>query len=193
MFEHFRSPCGLLYWGGHTFVDLRTLEVVHIEGPHMEIKMHLPYYDLMWEVDPEATAQFIRAYWNSNLRDWGRLEINRHAPCGRPLGDGGDEYLASTVDGLIAYAKHGYDPEKNVFRAMLGDGSDLTGYVIQRGMRAGDTIEAIPADAAFLQSCARAWRLSGEDALWATIRGIAGGNGLGDLGEAAGRLARPED
>lgn len=32
MFEHFHSPCGLLYWGGHTFVDLRTLEVVPYDG-----------------------------------------------------------------------------------------------------------------------------------------------------------------
>ncbi len=335
MFEHFRSPCGLLYWGGHTFVDLRTLEVVHIEGPHMEIKMHLPYYDLMWDVDPQATAGFIRAYWNSNLWDWGRLEINRHAPYGKKpgavwdsdwddpqplyetrghgsvmpitdmtysaawlsqrtdenslvwarrmadlmtrsrhpetglgsgrfsvlearreytgvteprstavretytdygdrarnrfgpefgegaldawnltgvaiarriyveyalsqmaiaeeLGDGGDDFLAWTVDGLIAYAKHGYDPEKNVFRAMLGDGSDLTGYVIKRGLSAGQTLEAIPADAAFLLSYARAWRLSGEEELWATVRDIARGNGLGDLGQAAGRDPSPD-
>ena len=25
------------------FADLRTLEVADLEGPHMEIKMHLPY------------------------------------------------------------------------------------------------------------------------------------------------------
>ncbi len=335
VFEHFRSPCGLLYWGGHTFVDLRTLEVVHIEGPHMEIKMHLPYYDLMWQVDPQATAGFIRAYWNSNLWDWGRLEINRHAPYGKKpgavwgsdwddpqplyetrghgsvmpitdmtysaawlsqrtdanslvwarrmadlmtrsrhpetglgsgrfsvletrrkytgvteprstavretytdygdrtrnvfgpefgeaaldawqlgraatarriyveyalsqmaiaeeLGDGGNEYLSWMVEGLKAYAKYGYDAEDNVFRALLGDGSDLTGYVIKRGLRAGETLEAIPADAAFLLSYARAWRLSGEDELWATVRDIARGNGLGDLGQAAGQDPSPD-
>jgi len=322
MFEHFRSPCGLLYWGGHTFVDLRTLKVVHIEGPHMEIKMHLPYYDLMWHVGREATAKFIRAYWNGNVRDWRRLEINRHAPYGEAMGslwdspwdnpaplyetqwhgsvmpitdmtysaawlsqhgdaralgwarrltdlmagarhpqtglgagrftalekrrtDPGNstahgdrtrnqfgpefgeaaldawnllsatgvrriyvEYalsqmaatellklqgralLAEAVGGLKAYARHGYDAQHNVFRAMLGDGSDLTGYTIKRSGwfgDAGETIRPIAADAAFLLSYARAWRLSGDAVLWTTSQAMARGNGLGDIGDTPGQ------
>ncbi len=104
MFEHYRAPCGLLYWGGHTFIDLHTLDVVPIEeqsmiepesGKHMrthpyggmEIKMHLPFYELMFEVDFEATRRFIRAYWNADLMDWRRLELNRHAPYNKKMGD----------------------------------------------------------------------------------------------------------
>ncbi len=317
VFEHFRSPCGLLYWGGHTFIDLRTLEVVHIEGPHMEIKMHLPYYDLMWQVDPQATAEFIRAYWNSNLRGWGRLEINRHARYGqergplwdsewedpeplyatpwsgslmpitdmtysagwlahqegergalvwaerlrglvdgarhpdtrlgptrptvrtaggsaaadqqfRPefgdlakhawmiwgsqprriyveyalaqmelaelLGEEGRDFLSFPLEGLKAYARHAYDAEDNVFRAMWADGTDMTGYVVKRSgdLPAGHVIQAIPADAAFLLSSARAWRISGDPELWETVRDMARGCGLGDLGSAAEQGAVPD-
>src|SRR5690606_18492818 len=56
-FDHLRSPCGLLYWGGHRFVDLRTGRVVGEQNSH-ELKFNLPYYELMWEVNPDATEQF---------------------------------------------------------------------------------------------------------------------------------------
>ena len=103
MFDRFRSPCGLLYWGGHTFVDLYEHAVVPLEVQSMiepesgksvrtheyggmEIKMHLPFYELLFEVAPEETAQFVRAYWNGDIMDWPRLELNRHAPYGKTMG-----------------------------------------------------------------------------------------------------------
>ncbi|MGI5819621.1 MAG: pectate lyase [Armatimonadota bacterium] len=330
MFERFRSPCGLLYWGGHTFVDLRTLEVVHIEGPRHEIKMHLPYYELLWEVDSGATARFIRAYWSGNMHDWRRLELNRHADYGQPpddlwasewddpeplyetthhgsvmplsdmtwsaamlhmlsggaekslpwarrmalmlararhpetglgaakftvllkqqevpehlkesrqatftiygdraqsqfgaefgpaaiepwqlwgvlvrriyfeyslaqmaifeqLGESGREFLDWTVEGLKAWANHAYDPASNHFRAMWGDGTDMTGYVVERfgsNSEVGTVIEATPADPCYLLAYARAWRLSADADLWTTAREIARGNGLGDIGAPGG-------
>lgn len=76
-FEHLRSPCGLLRWGGHRFVDLRTEEVVGEQNSH-ELKFSLPYYELMWELDPAATEKFLKAFWNAHVLDWATLDMNRH-------------------------------------------------------------------------------------------------------------------
>ena len=79
MFDRFTSPGGLLYWGGHQFVDLRTLQRVRdIDNDAHEFKYHFPYYELMYEVDPEATIQFLRGLWNAHVVDWGVLDMNRH-------------------------------------------------------------------------------------------------------------------
>lgn len=79
-FDHYQDANGLLRWGGHQFVDLRTLEAVgpsEKEGVH-ELKNGFPYYDLMFEVDAAATAKFIKAFWNAHIYDWPTLEIGRH-------------------------------------------------------------------------------------------------------------------
>lgn len=86
-FEHLASECGLLRWGGHQFLDLRTLEPVgRFDANCHELKHSLPYYELMWAVDPEATARYIRAFWNAHVLDWGTLDMNRHGKYGRQLG-----------------------------------------------------------------------------------------------------------
>jgi pectate lyase len=79
-FDNLHDQNGLLYWGGHSFVDLQSGEVV-APGPNQsthELKNVLPYYELMREVDAAATARFIRAFWNAHVYDWSRLEIGRH-------------------------------------------------------------------------------------------------------------------
>ncbi len=85
-FEHLRSPCGLLRWGGHRFIDLETENVVGEQNSH-ELKFSLPFYELMWEVDPAATKQFLRAFWNAHVLDWSILDMNRHGTYGRPMGE----------------------------------------------------------------------------------------------------------
>lgn len=51
MFEHFQAPCGLLYWGEHALVDLRTLTAPQIEDYHATIAIKLssvlPFYELL--------------------------------------------------------------------------------------------------------------------------------------------------
>ena len=84
-FEHLRSPCGLLYWGGHRFIDLRTKKVVGEQNSH-ELKFNLPFYELMREVNPAATEQFLKAFWNAHVLDWGRLDMNRHGKYGKAMG-----------------------------------------------------------------------------------------------------------
>ena len=85
-FENLVTPNGLMYWGGHTAYDARGDEWVgrryHWLGkkrsPVHELKATYPYYDLMWEIDEEATRRFIRAFWECHMREWERLDFDRH-------------------------------------------------------------------------------------------------------------------
>lgn len=83
-FEHLRSDCGLLHWGGHRAYDLKSRTCV-TRAIH-ELKHNFPFYELMWEVNPEITAQFIRAFWNAHILDWDILDMNRHGNYKRPMG-----------------------------------------------------------------------------------------------------------
>ena len=84
-FDHLRSDCGLLHWGGHRAFDLMSREYV-TRNIH-ELKHCFPFYEFMWEVNPEATARFIRAFWNAHILDWDILDMNRHGSYGRSMGD----------------------------------------------------------------------------------------------------------
>jgi pectate lyase len=88
-FDHYQDANGLLRWGGHQFVDLKTLEAVgpsEKDGVH-ELKNAFPYYDLMFEVDAAATAKFIKAFWNAHIYDWPTLEIGRHGEFTQAIND----------------------------------------------------------------------------------------------------------
>jgi pectate lyase len=79
-FDYLRDQSGLLHWGSKEFIDLRTLKPVGYEPDQKlhshELKAVFPYYQLMWDVDKEKTAGFIRAFWNSQIIDWNRLEFD---------------------------------------------------------------------------------------------------------------------
>ena len=327
MFAHQRSDSGLLYWGGHQFVDLETdTNVGEFDANCHEFKNNFPYYELMWEVSPEKTAEFLRAYWNAHILDWSRLDMNRHGQYSRALGQlwehafgapapffegdgltfinagsdliyaggmlyqlGGEEgaltwalrlaeqyvrarhpetrlgvyqysqprraaepptdekdprftystygdraqrqfgpefgaialegnllnghrgiytknalvqlrlaedlgargaqLLEWTREGMRAYAEHAYDAESNMLKPMWTDGTDLTGYAMPRfgyfGSK-GTVINPVQADLDMLFSYAIGYRLTGDEVLWATARGIARGHGLGELGSTPG-------
>jgi pectate lyase len=85
-FDHLLSECGLLYWGGHQIVDLRTLAPTRIDANSHEFKNHFPYYELMWDVDSTATVKFLRALWNAHVLDWNRLGMSRHGGYGLKMG-----------------------------------------------------------------------------------------------------------
>ncbi|MHC4540614.1 MAG: ankyrin repeat domain-containing protein, partial [Planctomycetota bacterium] len=76
-FANLRSPNGLFYWGIGTAYDAQGDKVVP-EGPlqHM-LKAHLPYYELMWQVNPEATRRLIESFWSAHIRDWSNLDMDR--------------------------------------------------------------------------------------------------------------------
>ena len=77
MFTNHTDSQGLLYWGGHQFVDLMTMEHQFEGRPH-ELKNNFPYYEFLWEVDAEATQRMLEAIWNAHIMDWDVLDINRH-------------------------------------------------------------------------------------------------------------------
>lgn len=84
MIAHHRSECGLLYWGGHQFVDLKSKKNVgRFDANCHEFKNNFPFYELMFEVDPQATADFIEAFWRAHILDWSRLDMNRHGAYGK--------------------------------------------------------------------------------------------------------------
>ena len=87
-FDNLQSDCGLLRWGGHQIIDLRTLEPVgHFDADCHEFKNNFPFYKLMWEVDDKATAKFLRAFWNAHIFDWSLLDMNRHGRYGLQMGN----------------------------------------------------------------------------------------------------------
>ncbi|OHB74730.1 MAG: hypothetical protein A2Z25_23445, partial [Planctomycetes bacterium RBG_16_55_9] len=106
-FENLRTPNGLLYWGGHSAYDARADKPCG-RGIH-EFKGTYPYYELMWEVDPEATKHFIEAFWSGHISDWSNLDMDRHCynlngPLNKPWGyeyKGGPVFFESK--GLSAY------------------------------------------------------------------------------------------
>jgi cytohesin len=75
-FENLRSPNGLLYWGGHAAYDALGDEVCG-RSVH-EFKTQYPYYELMWQIDSDATKRFIEAFWAGHIRDWSNLDMDRH-------------------------------------------------------------------------------------------------------------------
>src|SRR4030042_1452631 len=75
-FENLRNPNGLLYWGGHAAYDAGADRPCGSDNH--ELKSLYPYYELMWEVNPQATKQFIEAFWSAHILDWADLEMNRH-------------------------------------------------------------------------------------------------------------------
>lgn len=87
-FDHYQNEYGLLPWGaGHNFIDLKTKKAV---GTTHEFKDCYPYYDFLFEVEPERTAQFVKAYWNAHILSWTDLTFNRHGAA-RTYATGRDE------------------------------------------------------------------------------------------------------
>ncbi|MDD3999798.1 MAG: hypothetical protein PHX62_02745 [Bacilli bacterium] len=77
--DNYQDPNGLFYWGGHRVINLDTLAVQSTEspdGPH-ELKNMMPYYELMYEVNPDATLRFMRQLWTAHY-EWDTSDLNRH-------------------------------------------------------------------------------------------------------------------
>ena len=111
----------------------------------------------------------------------------------KSLGKDGDDLKKWTLDGLKAFATYAYDEQNNTFRPMLANGTDLSDYALKRDGyygKKGTVLKAYPAGNEFLLSYARAWTLEPDDAIWKVARGIAKGQGLGDIGEPGGANRR---
>lgn len=84
-FEHHSDSTGLLKWGGHQFVDLRTGREVG-EAPLHEFKCSYPFYEFLFEIAPQRTKRFVEALWNGHVYDWSNLDMTRHGEFDRPMG-----------------------------------------------------------------------------------------------------------
>ena len=86
-FEHLQDAGGLLYMGGHHFVNFETGEHQGIpeKGEVHELKDCFPFYELMFEVDKEAAKRYIEGFWNAHVYHWDKLEISRHGQYGLVL------------------------------------------------------------------------------------------------------------
>ena len=97
-FTDLKSDCGLLRWGGHQIIDLRTLKPVgHFDANCHEFKNTFPFYELMWEVDNQATTEFLQAFWNAHVLDWSKLDMNRHGRYGLKMGELWDNEFIQTA------------------------------------------------------------------------------------------------
>jgi len=114
-FKNLRSPNGLLYWGGHEAHDVIT-DKPRGRDIH-EFKGFFPYYEIMWEVDPNATKQFIEAFWSAHILDWSNLDMNRHSDFG--------EFLEKPWDHEYKGGPVFFESVKPWGRSFLCTGTDL--------------------------------------------------------------------
>jgi len=77
-FDNLRASNGMFYWGHKAAYDVWG-DKTYSYGKQHEIKLHYPYYELMWQVDPIATKELIDATWSAHVLDWSSLDINRIA------------------------------------------------------------------------------------------------------------------
>jgi len=78
-FDHLRTPSGIFYWGHITAYDALG-DTPRGNTSRESIKLHYPYYELMWEVHPQATKKLIEALWCAHIVDWSNLDMNRIGP-----------------------------------------------------------------------------------------------------------------
>jgi pectate lyase len=78
-FDHVRTPSGLFYWGHITAYDALG-DIPRGNTSRESIKLHYPYYELLWKVDPGATKKLIEALWCAHIIDWSNLDFNRSGP-----------------------------------------------------------------------------------------------------------------
>ena len=109
---------------------------------------------------------------------------------GEKLGGSNGEMLVEWGRaGLHAFANYGYDPQTNLVRPLLADGTDLTGFELRRPGYYGPegrSFEPAKADRLFLYSYVLGYRLTEDPILWETARAMARHQGLGDLGQKPG-------
>jgi pectate lyase len=77
---------GLLVWGGHMAYNASDDITVFSEDKTRvhELKNTYPFYELMWEIDPQVTKTMIEAMWNGHILDWSNLDFNRHGVPRKP-------------------------------------------------------------------------------------------------------------
>jgi pectate lyase len=105
---------------------------------------------------------------------------------GESLDDQGDFIIRSVHEGMAAWVKYAYHPEENTLHPLACDGTNLTGYVIEKDGyfgKKGRVLKPWQAHPGYLISYALCYRLTEDEAIWTTLRHMLKGNKLGDIGE----------
>ncbi|MBQ7574452.1 MAG: hypothetical protein IJT23_09345 [Clostridia bacterium] len=73
------------YWGGHTFIDLKTGSVYMAKGNTYthELKNTCLYFEPFYRLDKKKASEMFKSIWGGHVgREdrWAELRINRHAP-----------------------------------------------------------------------------------------------------------------
>lgn len=68
---------GLIAWGGHMAFNMATYELWD-ELDTDELKDHYPLFDVMYDIDPQKTEEYIKALWAAHIKDTTNLEFSRH-------------------------------------------------------------------------------------------------------------------
>jgi len=105
-FEHYQIQAGVLRMGHHCFIDLKA---DHYDGDDWpagerghEMKGDLPYYDLFWEVNPQATARMLMGHWNCHIKNWDNMEFTRHGYWNKKFDPGvWDRPMGEPVQGMF--------------------------------------------------------------------------------------------
>ena len=69
---------GLFWWGSHRYVDVFADRNVS-NGGHHELQCKRPNWDLIWEINPEATRKHIEAMWEWHVYDKKTGGFDRHS------------------------------------------------------------------------------------------------------------------
>ncbi|MBW2149320.1 MAG: hypothetical protein JRI22_20145 [Deltaproteobacteria bacterium] len=105
-FEHYQTEAGVLSMGHHRFIDLKA---DHYDGDDWppgdrghEMKGDFPYYELLWETDPQATSRMLAGHWNCHIKNWDNMDFTRHGRFNKKFDEKvWDRPMGEPVKGII--------------------------------------------------------------------------------------------
>ena len=100
--------------------------------------------------------------------------------------DLGRELIGWASEDLKAYARHSFDPNTGVFRALMIDGTPIQWQKARTGYYVPDSFAPRRPDGFILWGYALAYRLTSDDPHWQMLRRLGRVLSLGDIGEPAG-------
>lgn len=78
--DHYMTPSGLPYWGGHTAIDLKT-SAPAFGSPDVnthELKDNYPYVDPFYRLAPQVADGIMKGVWGTHIENFDSLLFNRH-------------------------------------------------------------------------------------------------------------------
>jgi len=162
-----------------------------LSGGQLSYRAHDRAQDALGHVHPTINeAKIVASYHQTNryhdlplaqmqaalaLRDKG----GRYAETGR-------EFLQWACDDLKAYAQHSFDPDADVFVAVMIDGTPIRWKESKSGYYVPGSFAPRRPDGFILWGYALAYRLTADQMHWQMVRRLARGLSLGDTGKPDG-------